>query len=124
MRISDWSSDLCSSDLGGIEGADSAVTIAASAGEAPLEHRALQVPVRLHRDRLEAERIHEALDTDVHQLDIAVGDGQDPDAKEADLPEKPRQVRVVAGEPVQRFHDENVEQIGRASCRERVCQYV
>src|SRR3546814_1290130 len=71
MRISDWSSDVCSSDLRGQR----------EAGEAGHEHAAA------------AEDVAEPAAGDQHH-----GIGQ-----------------AIGGDD---------EQIGRASCRERVCQYV
>src|SRR3546814_3013741 len=82
MRISDWSSDVCSSDL------DDAV-IAALAE--PLDDRLI---VDLARPRLEPPGI--VPDLDVGNLVPATVERRD----------------QVPG------------QIGRASCRERVCQYV
>src|SRR3546814_16667597 len=74
MRISDWSSDVCSSDL--------------------------EVPERTDDDGLDGDAHEQAHDEDAHGGEQhgrpAVGPGQ----------------RVGAVE------------IGRASCRERVCQYV
>src|SRR3546814_1707767 len=82
MRISDWSSDVCSSDLDGADAdpADLAETLFA----------------RLIGDRNHIPR----LDRPVHQQDQS-GD-------------------QVAESLLQAKADE----IGRASCRERVCQYV
>src|SRR3546814_8118789 len=85
MRISDWSSDVCSSDLQ-IEGGEHAV----GAGD----ERRQQVRHQAHEDHL-AFRITEA-----HVVLDELG--------------------TVAGD-----HQAGVEhEIGRASCRERVCQYV
>src|SRR3546814_7684992 len=81
MRISDWSSDVCSSDLPG----------------ARLDHRAV-----LDEQQGRKTAYAEAL----QQAGILVGiDGRDHDLR---------------GNLV----GELAEQIGRASCRERVCQYV
>src|SRR3546814_5650756 len=75
MRISDWSSDVCSSDLGG--------------PGRPLQHQ-----VKLVGFQREALQPH----------------------------------RVGAAEPLEQFAHPGFEvafaQIGRASCRARVCQYV
>src|SRR3546814_16914339 len=84
MRISDWSSDVCSSDL----------ATAASAG-----------PPRLHDDLRHPHRLAGLADDGGRVLD-AEGSG-----KPAFL------VEVETALP--RRH-----QLGRASCRERVCQYV
>src|SRR3546814_10723147 len=75
MRISDWSSDVCSSDLAGIE---------------------------------QAEDDEGADGEEGGQLDQRLeGDGQ-------------HHAAMLLG----RLHMAHAEQIGRASCRERVCQYV
>src|SRR3546814_10594859 len=90
MRISDWSSDVCSSDLF----------------------------LQLHLDRLrgdEAARTH-------HQFRAAAGVvvAMDRDQLVDHLALARTHCRHVdAGRP-----RADAEQIGRASCRERVCQYV
>src|SRR3546814_1612695 len=86
MRISDWSSDVCSSDL--IQG------IAGRPVEGELAHR------RRHRAAQADEPCRQADGDGVHLREATV------DA-------------VVDVEPVVL-----AEQIGRASCRGRVCQYV
>src|SRR3546814_7319544 len=134
MRISDWSSDVCSSDLaatgiepgyeqrqfapdeargklrlvGSQDGANGAVTIHQDA--------------RMYLTRLDAE------ETVVHDLDpgryawiqVARGaasvDGEP--LKAGDGAAVSEQSRIaISGSPT-------AEEIGRASCRERVCQYV
>ena len=65
--------------------------------------------MRLHRDRLEADGIHEALDAHVHQLNVAVGDRDNPDAMEGQLPEEPCQVRMISRQSIQRFQHEDFE---------------
>src|SRR3546814_15455946 len=81
MRISDWSSDVCSSDL-------------ASRSPAPCCAEA-------HAD-IGLERVADRADQ--------------PEPAERD--ERQRQERAGAGT------EDAVVEIGRASCRERVCQYV
>src|SRR3546814_5458219 len=94
MRISDWSSDVCSSDLvrpralrpgGDRRGAPVGVP------EVPGDLRLLRLPTR----------------------------GPHGDAAGGDRPEHLRAVR-----PRDRRTDRRLRQIGRATCRERVCQYV
>src|SRR3546814_9962526 len=77
MRISDWSSDVCSSDLAGADRTDE-------------DGKAAHFP-----DQRLGQELHRALGGRIadHMIDRA--------------PVGPR-----------------AEQIGRASCRERVCQYV
>src|SRR3546814_7571984 len=89
MRISDWSSDVCSSDLGGID-----QTIAVRSGQ-PLRQDSFGC-----RDR----------DVDRDAADFLDG------------------VRLGLGDFLHRLLllacKGGLDQIGRASCRERVCQYV
>src|SRR3546814_11850770 len=100
MRISDWSSDVCSSDLSPIE---------YTASDVPGRFRPPSPPLQL------------------------------PPPPGARLPAGPFQLRVgmfllraaeteIGGEPPGRRHGEvaaePVGEIGRASCRGRVCQYV
>src|SRR3546814_8507913 len=97
MRISDWSSDVCSSDL------------IAAAG---VEHGRVQRDVRVGRatvaviNRLECTQV---------QLQYVVGTQRVAGATDRHDPPRILESAQQCG-----FHDE----IGRASCRERVCQYV
>src|SRR3546814_5652909 len=83
LRISDWSSDVCSSDLRGDDG---------------------------RQRRLRAEGGEEQ--RDAHVAGIGEGGGEGVQAGGAE---------AVAEHPAR--HRQGQE-IGRASCRERVCQYV
>src|SRR3546814_16600364 len=95
MRISDWSSDVCSSDL-----------------TAALDDTAL--------DDREIDAILGRIQNDLFDL------GADLATPEVENPKYPP-LRIVA-EQVERLEGEidrlNADQIGRASWRERVCQYV
>src|SRR3546814_14893696 len=91
MRISDWSSDVCSSDLQG-------------AMERRNELRWVVGAQRLGRDILD----HQELDP-VEQLG-----GRGPFLQPGHLADIVEQVQRLAHQ----------HEIGRASCRERVCQYV
>src|SRR3546814_2879646 len=75
MRISDWSSDVCSSDLGGAD-------------------------------------------------QRGGGHRQGEDGDQAAVPRDDPVVDDVLGQQRADDHQAGVQQIGRASCRERVCQYV
>src|SRR3546814_12373525 len=91
MRISDWSSDVCSSDLlvhqGDVEG---------GVGQRQLIEVALaHLPV-----------------PDAGPLQIGAGDG------------KHLTRQVDADQAIGTVRDDREHEIGRASCRERVCQYV
>src|SRR3546814_4797258 len=91
LRISDWSSDVCSSDLGGVARPPG---LEAGAGGVQDHADRLAGMVAQHRLALVANR------------DIAVDDA------------------VEEGEGRRRKGEAAVMEIGRASCRERVCQYV
>src|SRR3546814_9681690 len=97
MRISDWSSDVCSSDLregeiAGPQAQDDVVALEKGLQEG------LQRPFEMaERDALVD---HQPLDLMEH-----------------------RRMRRVAVRPIDPARRDD-EEIGRASCRERVCQYV
>src|SRR3546814_9027408 len=86
MRISDWSSDVCSSDLVVIQDLVVALSLAAVPVHRVIETRGRSV-LEMHR-----------------------------------LAGKRAETRGDEQEPGEQFRP--VFQIGRASCRERVCQYV
>src|SRR3546814_3312324 len=100
MRISDWSSDVCSSDL------RKTVRPVVELDLLPQELRLrLERPVGRERQRIaRLERGGPSLAVDVDRF--------------------ARAGRGLALEPA--VHDDGVDipEIGRASCRERVCQYV
>src|SRR3546814_10148346 len=91
MRSSDWSSDVCSSDL---IGKDIALT---DRGVDRIGHRPFGVIFL--------------------ELPGAVGDGAVTLRREGDIEFLPHAQHPGGGR-------ERIVQIGRASCRERVCQYV
>src|SRR3546814_1869531 len=105
MLFSDWSSDVCSSDLYG-------AAATAPQGAISCVHKFLAMGQWAHAKAIYAlcvtvlERIKPSLEgvcTDKTMFVTSVADG--------------RPTYVVASA----IHD---QQIGRASCRERVCQYV
>src|SRR3546814_15674995 len=103
MRISDWSSDVCSSDL------YAASMIAAW-----------------------ASRYLPPLVADLPQMEVAQGvSASETGAGALQLEIRSGEHRLLADEPVSvgglgsgMSPSELVAEIGRASCRERVCQYV
>src|SRR3546814_13899783 len=100
MRISDWSSDVCSSDLPGQRGAPGLVR--------------LQFGVaRAHLAAIERSRGDEVVEV---QLPDLAREREAPLVRLARIPAQ-REPRFGIGEAA-------LQQIGRASCRERVCQYV
>src|SRR3546814_13673221 len=100
MRISDWSSDVCSSDL-----------IGKAKTDGPVFERAL-------RDL--GTRILGHVDRHVEHGRPA-GDGM-PETVQIEI-DRPAAELPAEGEPVQRRQIAGGK-IGSASCRERVCQYV
>src|SRR3546814_20023233 len=98
MRISDWSSDVCSSDL-----ATPLTTIAIPAVALPSQPRVFLVdqPGAIQANIFIGQPVPSARDP--HELELEVANG------------------VLGGEFSSRL---NMKQIGRASCRERGCQYV
>src|SRR3546814_10892621 len=101
MRISDWSSDVCSSDLGAtslLRNPDDP-TSESEAGSKPAPDASLRNPKQARTVR--STRINEVRTTAHAQAQArALGDLQWP----------------------KRFAELKAEQIGRASCRERVCK--
>src|SRR3546814_1867121 len=108
MGISDWSSDVCSSDLAG-RGAVVGISEGDLLG-------ALRVDEHASRDDVEAARV-DAVDqrAEVGHLEVDLGDAhplEDDLGQLWSLTGRLAPLLVAVGE------------IGRASCRERVCQYV
>src|SRR3546814_14053284 len=101
MRISDWSSDVCSSDLlihGGTSGiGTTAIQLANAFGISPI--------VTCGSD----EKCRAALEIGAHH---AIN------YRTEDFVERVKEITVGRGVDVV------LDKIGRASCRERVCQYV
>src|SRR3546814_11940349 len=101
MRISDWSSDVCSSDL-----------MHRVRCEVPGED-----PAR--RRGIDGSRVSACVQPSAL---IALGTG--PQTKAIEANEALGVLLVVRAAIVLERRQRRVEQIGRASCRERVCQYV
>src|SRR3546814_9627652 len=103
MRISDWSSDVCSSDLVGFRRLGYRVSTAGSGADG-------------------IERLQPGHDVDVVALDHHMDglNGLETLALIQHLSDPPPVV-FVTGEVEGRVA---ISEIGRASCRERVCQYV
>src|SRR3546814_3869450 len=96
MRISDWSSDVCSSDL--------IVILAQEVGEIADEVAVGEAPARDVAEEADAVRLDARLPD---QLDTAE-----------------QQHVVDRGKQIFPLHQRQIGEIGRASCRERVCPYV
>src|SRR3546814_1043101 len=99
MRISDWSSDVCSSDLERQPG------------------DGLTIRDRLEQDAEVARHRHLLAHDPVHLADRHL-------CRHRIFPFQERVATVARPPPTDGDAREPAVQIGRASCRERVCQYV
>src|SRR3546814_19589041 len=109
MRISDWSSDVCSSDLQVAEGAR-------DCGRLALELQADEAAALPHHDG------GQPLEAVAQQRDAA---GAVARVAEGDLGAAERHVEDGADElPATAAQRARPQPIGRGSCRDRVCQYV
>src|SRR3546814_14782276 len=103
MRISDWSSDVCSSDLNGKPAEQK------PAWRGPMKVTELKAAMRALSERMNGGALGTTGDLGAVQEEYAAVIEQ---AKH-DLPDW-----------WQGYDETRKRQIGRASCRERVCQYV
>src|SRR3546814_17999804 len=110
MRISDWSSDVCSSDLLCLDGA--AVAIAHRDGRGQIAERDMILPKHLERR------------VGIHDLVVRIA-VEELRRLVVEHFAQERGHRFALVEPLTADARERLSgQIGRASCRERVCQYV
>src|SRR3546814_19647409 len=134
MRISDWSSDVCSSDLRLARGALRAVELAEACLE-QIEKREPEVGAWSYLDGDHVMQQAKALDDHrakgrpigpLHGLPVGLKDVIDTvgipseNGTPLDAGRKPLQDAYVVKRPEQA----GAVQIGRAACRERECQYV
>src|SRR3546814_18523008 len=123
MRISDWSSDVCSSDLPLIRSACSSVF------RRPSHKPTLRMPPTSKMDHHKSGNHKEADMSDQQGADIKMPDPVELSQTMARIAEQSQ--RIVSdflgrqgGDGVGMSDPLNVgREIGRASCRERVCQY-
>src|SRR3546814_17242714 len=118
MRISDWSSDVCSSDLAGWEVASHGLKwIDYKDFTREEERRHMQEAIRIHRDATGERPLGWYTGRNsVHTLDLVTEEGgfvYSADSYADDLP------YWIAGP-----NGPHLIEIGRASGRDRVCQYV
>src|SRR3546814_19691985 len=121
MRISDWSSDVCSSDLDG-------VVRAAMAG---LEAMATQLAGFVNTDSaLSASAAGQVVtitgpaDATLFTVTTTAVDGSSVESKTSGAETDPRMRPTISVIPAISSRPTKAVQIGRASCRERACQYV
>src|SRR3546814_17841747 len=122
MRISDWSSDVCSSDL--VEFARDALAVfvvdVAGLGEAELARG----PVQQLRAQARFEFLHLAADGGLGQAQGPGGGDETALLDHLDEDEGVVEISGHGGAPNWCLGIGPSEEIGRASGRERVCQYV
>src|SRR3546814_18929269 len=108
MRISDWSSDVCSSDLIEPNNADAWSNLGLA------YHQLKQYPnaIAAYRQALE-------LDPDHANTLVNLGNSLARSGNDEEAIDSYRNALRIDSENL----DERGNQIGRASCRERVCQY-
>src|SRR3546814_21129684 len=116
MRISDWSSDVCSSDLGAPALVAQAVDLLAARGTLALaaaypdgQTFALEPASVMSRGR---------------RIIGVVEGGIDPQRFIPELVAYYRSGQLPMEKLVRTYPFSEIEQIGRAQCRERVCRYV
>src|SRR3546814_12097995 len=114
MRISDWSSDVCSSDL-----LDQVVNDLTGAAFGSAGERCMALPVVVPVGEDTANRLRDKLIPAIEALRVGVS--IDAEAHYGPVVSAAHKAKVEAW--IQTCADEGAEQIGRASGRERVCQY-
>src|SRR3546814_7780118 len=108
MRISDWSSDVCSSDLP----PDDTIAIRIGpCGETLLDAPA-QPAMRLPGEVFQEQRVHRPLEPDVQLGDFAFGERDEWDARELEMLVEGGNVGLIARHAVERLRQHN--KIGRA----------
>src|SRR3546814_12918513 len=121
MRISDWSSDVCSSDLDMAMQSRLKIPVWFMGDVAHGYRIVMPVPLALAAtwDTALVERVHRAAAIE------ATSDGVDwTFSPMLDIARDPRWGRVVEGAGEDPYLGSAMAEIGRASCRERVCQSV
>src|SRR3546814_11795480 len=112
MRISDWSSDVCSSDLCSRRGSSACVSTRCPAAGAKVAARLAGSPMSTY-----------ALGSVFSPTSVAVVGASPRERSLGRLVLRQLREGGFAG-PVGLVNPNYREKIGRASCRERVCQYV
>src|SRR3546814_6190589 len=106
MRISDWSSDVCSSDLLSVIGIIALILLIGIVKKNGIMLVDFAIVAQRDRHMTPIEAIHEACLLRFRPILMTTA------------------AALLAGVPLALATGTGSEQIGRASCRERVCQYV
>src|SRR3546814_9498863 len=122
MRISDWSSDVCSSDLPNYGTFDEKRLFAPGPLPAPIDFRGVKIGVPICED-IWFPFVTAHLRAEGAEILIS------PNGSPFEVDKDDRRINAVAGTRVREtglplVYLNRVGEIGRASCRERVCQYV
>ena len=94
---------------GGVERLHHVVAVAEAAARLAGLHPAPLAAVRLGRQVLQEQRVHRPLEPHMELVDLALRQGEDADAREAEMLVEHRDVRLVATHPVERLGEHNVE---------------
>src|SRR3546814_16029604 len=112
MRISDWSSDVCSSDLRCCRRAGCASTPACMASARPFVDNPRRKTMASSPDPLPKPKPDTIEPQSPPERPVQPTPLEDPAGQPTEIPDNP------GGDDIDKH------EIGRASCRERVCQYV
>src|SRR3546814_11244943 len=123
MRISDWSSDVCSSDLAWLPTGDYETKVALNESwdvnfGADGAQNGANIPFSVPDDGNGGSDVTFFYDDTSHELTISLDGALDPE------PPQPQSVTIAGSLQSELGCPGDWQPIGRASCRERVCQYV
>src|SRR3546814_2755097 len=111
MRISDWSSDVCSSDL--IDDAQARIEHVMRQLENEIDVLQIEKKIRTRvKQQMEKNQREYYLNEQMKAIQKELGESEDGPNEQEELASKVEKAGM------------HKEEIGRASCRERVCQYV
>ena len=86
-----------------------AIAVAEATAGLALLHPPAQAAMGLQSKVLQQEGVHRALETDVKLTDLALGEGDDGDIREAQVLEQRGDIRLIAGDPVQRLGQHDIK---------------
>ncbi len=85
-----------------------------------LLHPAAQAPMGLHGEVFQEQGIHRALEADMKLADLPFGQGDDLHAREAQMLEQSGDIRLIAGDAVQRLTQHHIESAPLSILQERL----